>query len=268
MIRPLVRSYGENSTSTLSPGRMRMKCLRILPEMWASTLCLFSSSTWNIALGNVSRTVAVTSIASSFDMSLLVFLLPQYQRAVLRHGHGMLEMGGQGPVDGPRRPAVVVRADVLDHPVRPRPRDARAQLPADLAEHRLDGQHHSLAQFQTAAALPVVVDLRLLVHLPADSMADEVADDVEAARLGVLLNRRTDVAQMPARTHLLDREIETFLRRPDQLLRPRRHLAHRDRDGAVTDEPVEDGAEVEADDVALLQLRPVRDAVDDHVVGR
>src|SRR6266550_7214122 len=66
-MRPLVKSYGDNSTRTLSPGRMRMKCLRILPEMCASTLCLFSSSTWNMALGRVSKTVPVTSIASSFS---------------------------------------------------------------------------------------------------------------------------------------------------------------------------------------------------------
>src|SRR5213075_2132091 len=66
-IRPRLRSYGDSSTRTLSPGRMRMKCLRILPEMCASTLCLFSSSTWNMALGSVSSTVPVTSIASSFS---------------------------------------------------------------------------------------------------------------------------------------------------------------------------------------------------------
>src|SRR5207302_37660 len=67
VMRPRVRSYGDSSTRTLSPGRMRMKCFRILPEMCANTLCLFSSSTWNMALGNVSRTVPVTSIASSFS---------------------------------------------------------------------------------------------------------------------------------------------------------------------------------------------------------
>ena len=44
-----------------------MKCLRILPEMCASTWCRFSSSsTRNIAFGSVSRTFAMTSIASSF----------------------------------------------------------------------------------------------------------------------------------------------------------------------------------------------------------
>ena len=43
-----------------------MKYLRILPEMWASTTCSFSSSTLNMALGRVSTTVPVTSIASAF----------------------------------------------------------------------------------------------------------------------------------------------------------------------------------------------------------
>ena len=36
-IRPRVRSYGDSSTVTLSPGRILMKCIRILPEMCAST---------------------------------------------------------------------------------------------------------------------------------------------------------------------------------------------------------------------------------------
>ena len=62
-----VRSYGLSSTATRSPGRIRMKFFRIRPETCASTWCLFSSSTLNIAFGNVSTTVAITSIASSFD---------------------------------------------------------------------------------------------------------------------------------------------------------------------------------------------------------
>src|SRR5947207_6376414 len=35
-IRPRDRSYGDISTVTLSPGRSLMKCIRILPEVWAS----------------------------------------------------------------------------------------------------------------------------------------------------------------------------------------------------------------------------------------
>ena len=46
-----------------------MKCMRILPDTWASTLCPFSSSTRNIALGSGSTTVPSTSIASSLAMA-------------------------------------------------------------------------------------------------------------------------------------------------------------------------------------------------------
>ena len=35
VMRPRVRSYGDISTVTLSPGRMRMKFIRSLPEIWA-----------------------------------------------------------------------------------------------------------------------------------------------------------------------------------------------------------------------------------------
>src|SRR6266516_3963722 len=42
-----------------------MKFCLIFPEMCARTLCLFSSSTRNIAFGSGSITVAITSIASS-----------------------------------------------------------------------------------------------------------------------------------------------------------------------------------------------------------
>src|ERR1700758_4299920 len=66
-IRPRFRSYGLSSTATRSPGKMRMKFLRILPETCASTSWFVSSFTLNMALGNVSTTVAMTSIASSFD---------------------------------------------------------------------------------------------------------------------------------------------------------------------------------------------------------
>src|SRR5215216_5221854 len=55
---------------------MRIKCLRILPEMCASTWCwLSSNSTRNIAFGRVSRTFAITSIASSFAITSTVRIL-------------------------------------------------------------------------------------------------------------------------------------------------------------------------------------------------
>src|SRR5215468_2922076 len=67
VMRPRVRSYGDSSSFTLSPGRIRMKCIRIFPEMCASTLWPpLSRTTRNMALGSGSMTVPSTSMASSF----------------------------------------------------------------------------------------------------------------------------------------------------------------------------------------------------------
>src|SRR5688572_1832874 len=64
-IRPFVQSYGEIWTFTRSPGRMRMKCLRIFPEtMPRISLSEPSSLSLNMALGNAWDTVASTSIGS------------------------------------------------------------------------------------------------------------------------------------------------------------------------------------------------------------
>src|SRR5262245_11716796 len=64
VMRPRERSYGDSSTRTRSPGRIRMKFIRSLPLMCASTRCLFSNSMANIAFGSGSMTVPSTSIAS------------------------------------------------------------------------------------------------------------------------------------------------------------------------------------------------------------
>ena len=65
-IRPFVKSYGDNCTFTRSPGRIRMKCLRIFPETmprisWAPAP---SSLSLNMAFGKAVVTVASTSIGS------------------------------------------------------------------------------------------------------------------------------------------------------------------------------------------------------------
>src|SRR6202162_5823007 len=88
-MRPRFRSYGESSTATLSPGRMRMKFLRIFPETCASTWCLFSSSTLNMALGSGSTTVAITSIASSLLMHSLALSLHEIPHSVRDFGSGL-----------------------------------------------------------------------------------------------------------------------------------------------------------------------------------
>src|SRR5829696_5647729 len=65
-MRPRLRSYGETSTRTRSPGRMRMRKRRIFPAQWPSTSCPLSSCTRNIAFGSASTTSPSNSTLSSF----------------------------------------------------------------------------------------------------------------------------------------------------------------------------------------------------------
>lgn len=68
IILPFVRSYGDISIVTLSPGRMRIKFILSFPLICARIWCPFSNSTWNMAFGNFSTTFPSTSITSAFDI--------------------------------------------------------------------------------------------------------------------------------------------------------------------------------------------------------
>src|SRR5690242_4538215 len=140
VMRPRVRSYGDSSTRTRSPGRIRMKFIRSLPLMCARTRWPFSSSTANIVFGSGSITVPSTSIASFFA-NLAPWSLFSNEcrpgwadtrtvristtansdnpaisdagedlRATGGDGDGVLEVGGQRAV--PRRDRPVVVADL------------------------------------------------------------------------------------------------------------------------------------------------------------
>src|SRR3954469_1603856 len=65
-MRARLRSYGETSTRTRSPGRMRMRKRRILPATWPSTWWPLSSCTRNMAFGSASTTSPSNSTLSSF----------------------------------------------------------------------------------------------------------------------------------------------------------------------------------------------------------
>ena len=57
------------------------------------------------------------------------------------------------------------------------------------------------------------------MHVAADPVADERADDREAVGLDALLDRVRDVAEVVARAHLLDRVEQRRLGRVEQALR-------------------------------------------------
>src|SRR3954447_16863466 len=69
-MRARFRSYGETSTLTRSPGRMRMRKRRILPATWPRTSWPLSSCTRNIAFGSASTTSPSNSTFSSFAKRL------------------------------------------------------------------------------------------------------------------------------------------------------------------------------------------------------
>ena len=66
-MRAFPRSYGDISMLTLSPTLMRMKCLRIFPEIWAKTSWPLGSATRNIVPGRTWVTEPTSSIGSSFS---------------------------------------------------------------------------------------------------------------------------------------------------------------------------------------------------------
>src|SRR4051812_11201326 len=72
VMRPLVRSYGESSTRTRSPGSTRMRKRRILPARCPSTSCPLSSLTRNIRLGRAS---VISPSNSTFSSTAIQDLL-------------------------------------------------------------------------------------------------------------------------------------------------------------------------------------------------
>src|SRR2546423_8543648 len=157
--------------------------MRIFPEMWASTLCPFSSSTRNMAFGSGSTTVPSTRIVSSLGLArehhlrgwsapearktggertgtdrreyLIRLQVPSRHSGERQHlgttvgdRDGVLEVRGAGAVDGHDRPAVV------EYPRRGPSR----------RHHRLDGEDHAGPQAQSATGRAVGRDVRLFVH--------------------------------------------------------------------------------------------------------
>src|SRR5579863_9212123 len=145
---------------------MRMKFLRILPETCVNTSWLFSSLTLNMALGSVSMTVAITSIASSFDkpypasgapaplLETERLLLGQDSRSGVGDRHRVLEVSTHTAVAGHRGPSVLEDADLWLAGV----------------DHGLDGDDHAGTQLHATTRLTKVRHLRILVHVRSDTV--------------------------------------------------------------------------------------------------
>src|ERR1035437_7618985 len=126
-----------------------------------------------MALGSVSVTTAITSIASSFDKphpasgrfrtldSLdRAFLLGQNSGSGGSHRHRVLKMSTHASIRGHRGPSVFQHHHV---------RLARIH-------HGLDGNPHSRPQLHAPARFAKVRHLRIFVHVYADSVAHKIPD--------------------------------------------------------------------------------------------
>src|SRR5580693_1603668 len=236
---------------------MRMKFFRILPETCASTWCLFSSSTLNMALGSGSRTVAITSIASSLLIDSLrmllavsswplaksqepkrIALLRQNHRTFFCHRHAMFKMCAAASVGGYRCPLVIQYAS------------------AGLSKiyHRFNCENHAFPQ---PGALPTgseVGDLRLFVEPGSDTVAHELAHYTETISLYKFLHRRAYIADRVADPRLLDALIQRSFRDLEQLANFRfDRIVHGHGNRSVAVVSIENHTAIDGNDVARLQ---------------
>ena len=90
----------------------------------------------------------------------------------------------------------------------------RPRAPVAHVHHRLDGDDHARAEQRAATGLAVVRDLGVLVHVPADPVADVLAHDGEPFAFDDLLHGGADVGQPRAERDLRDPGLEGLLRDP------------------------------------------------------
>src|SRR6202790_166411 len=307
-MRPRFRSYGESSTATLSPDRMRMKFLRILPETCARTLCLFSSSTRNMALGNGSMTVPITSMASSLELPESSFFLSfgsstrrfaicscfyslarlaqpaaPLQRLSLHRlraaldgspglpgwpGHFFRPGQDPGPVGGYSDGVLEVSGRAAIGRLR-HPLVAHPYFRAAGIDHRLHSDDHAFLQPSAASCFAVIRQIRLVVHLGTDAMPDELAHHRKTVRFHQALYCVANIAEPVARAHLIDGAVERIAGDIQQLLHFRPNVPDRHSDRRIRVIPVHFHPEIDRNDLAFAQFAlGRRDAVNDLAVHR
>ena len=106
------------------------------------------------------------------------------------------------------------------------------------------------------------------MHVPADAVPDQRADDREPGVLDVPLYRRGDIAQMVAGPRLIGAREERSPRRVEELASLRLDRADGNRLGGIGDPAVLGDPHVQRDHVAPLERVWTRNSVDDHRVGR
>ena len=166
----------------------------------------------------------------------------------------MLEMGCRFAVTGADGPAVsTVKPDgTTPH-----------------SNHGLDGNAHAGFQRDAVAAATVVRHLRVLMHLPTNTVTGKFADNSVALGLAVVLNGTADVTDMATSCRLGNAPVERLLRDTQQTLDIFSDLTDTERVAGVATETVEQCATVDGDDVTLAEDGlGVRNAMNHDIVHR
>src|SRR5579863_2392976 len=264
--------------ATLSPARIRIKFLRILPETWAKTRCLFSNSTRNIALGNGSITVAMTSMASSFGLPESPFFLSSSCGLGISSKSYCALPGRAGCIFWPRQNPGTVGGysdRVLEVSGRfavgrfSNPFVAHVNVRLAGVHHRLDGDDHAFLKPRAATRITIVRKVGLVMHLGADAVPDKLTNYRVPVLLDPSLHRVTDIAQPIARAHFVDRAIQRLSSHFQQLFGFRSDLSNRHSHRRISEVSVHFHPEVDRDDVALAKF-PLgrRNPVNDLAVHR
>ena len=128
-----------------------------------------------------------------------------------------------------------------------------ARLPHTLIDHRLNREDDTGPQLRSALALPIVRNLRLFVHRSAYAMSHIFTHDRKAARLCIVLDRPRNIFQIFARPRLFDRRHQRAFRCFEQTLGDIGYVPDRKRPSSVADKAVIDRADVNRDNIALVQ---------------
>src|SRR5258705_3404669 len=121
-------------------------------------------------------------------------------------------------------------------------------------DHRLDREDHPGLQLEPGARTAVVDDLRLLVELPADPVATELANDREVMPLGEFLDGVADVPKVGPFLHGTDATPHRLVGDLDEAPRLDRRSADEEHAARVAMPAVPDHRHVDGDDVARTEL--------------
>src|SRR5258706_1029752 len=267
-----------------------MKCLRILPEMCASTWCWFSSSsTRNIAFGSVSRTLAMTSIASSFAIQTQERYFLGWQTA---HGSmAFMQSPNRAKFSGdPCQLSVRGTCSHKSQYLRPLLRDCDRVLgvrtgltincnhrPTVLqglcllyaqVNHGFDRENITVLNLRAFTRLSIVRNLRIFVHAAPDTVTDIVTHHRIAVRFRMRLDRPADVAEVIPGAALLNRQLKTFFGNLNQLQTIVADFADRSSRGCVAHEAFECNSNVYRKNVAFLQFITRRKSVHHLIIDR